>query len=498
MATPPQRIETKPATPALRVSLSAVVPWASILGLVALVLGGLAANAGSLLEQIYPLAALAVGALLYWRYPALYLGFAWWIWLLTPEVRRLVDYQQGWNPENLIMLAPLLVTGLTFFTLLRHLPKLQYYRLLPFGLVFLGLFYGYSVGIYRGGWQASTYDLLNWLVPVVFAFYLTVHWRNYPRFRQAIQRTFVWSILVMGVYGTLQFLDPPMWDQYWMTNAPMSSIGSPEPFEVRVFSTLNAPGPFAVVVMAGLLLLSGGRGGLVRWTAAGAGYVSFLLSLVRAAWGGWVVGLIFIALQRGRFSPRLLVGLVITGLIALPLLTVGPVADIIDPRLQTVTNLQQDTSANERQEFYLEFAQRALLNPAGEGLGRTGVATKLSTGGELGEFGNFDSGLLNIPFVLGWPGALLYVGGLAWLLFYAMRSRGSRSDLFAVASRGIVVAVLTQLLFVNTLTGVTGMVFWCFLALAFAGQTYQSRALAQAHRPRTRKVYGEIVSGNKI
>ncbi len=187
----------------------------------------------------------------------------------------------------------------------------------------------------------------------------------------------------MGVYGTLQFLDPPMWDQYWMTNAPMSSIGSPEPFEVRVFSTLNAPGPFAVVVMAGLLLLSGGRGGLVRWTAAGAGYVSFLLSLVRAAWGGWVVGLIFIALQRGRFSPRLLVGLVITGLIALPLLTVGPVADIIDPRLQTVTNLQQDTSANERQEFYLEFAQRALLNPAGEGLGRTGVATKLSTGGEL-------------------------------------------------------------------------------------------------------------------
>ena len=49
------------------------------------------------LNYAYLAATLAVGALLYWRRPGLYIGFTWWLWFLTPEVRRLVDYQQGWT-----------------------------------------------------------------------------------------------------------------------------------------------------------------------------------------------------------------------------------------------------------------------------------------------------------------------------------------------------------------------------------------------------------------
>ncbi len=480
----PQRVTTRVVAPVVKFNLSSIVAWAAIFGLVALVVGALTARAGGLLTYLYPATAFAVGALLYWRHPALYLGFVWWLWFLTPEVRRLIDYQFGWNPLNPVMLAPYLVTALTFFTLLHHLPKLQFYRLFPFGLVFLGLFYAYSVGLYRGVWQAATYDLLVWLVPVVFAFHLVVHWRNYPRFRRAIQRTFVWGVLVMGLYGVLQFVNPPVWDQYWMSNAPMASFGEPEPFQVRVFSTLNSGAPFATVMMAGLLLLSAG-GGPLRWPAAGVGYVSFLLSLARFAWGSWLVGLSFMAVQRGRSSPRLLVGLVVMGLIALPLLTVGPVADVIEERLQTITELQQDVSFKDRQEFYSTFAPHAFLNPAGVGLGTTGLATKLSTGGEaLGEFGIFDSGLMHIPFVLGWPGSLLYIAGLAWLLFYALRSGGSHSDPFAVASRGIAVAVLAMLPFHNALIGVEGMVFWSFLGLSLAARVYQSRVVAQTRQPR--------------
>ncbi len=468
------RVTTKVGVPAPRLALSSLVPWAAILAFVLLVMGGLVAHAGGLLERAYPLAALAVGALLYWRYPTLYLGFAWWIWLLTPEVRRLIDYQEGWNPQSLVMIAPYLVTGLTFFTLLRHLPKLQFYRLFPFALVFSGLLYGYSVGIYRAGWQAATYDLLNWLVPAAFAFHLVVHWHAYPRFRQVIQSTFVWGVLVIGLYGVIQFVDPPLWDQHWMKNVPMASIGKPEPFEVRVFSTLNSPGPFAIVVMAGLLLLLNGGGRLLRWPAASIGFVSFLLSLVRSTWGAWLVGVIFIAAQRGRSSPRLLASLLVVGLIALPLLSIGPAANIVEERLQSVSNLQQDRSANDRLGFYAEFAHKAFLTPAGEGLGSTGVATKLSTPGgeELGELGNFDSGLMNIFFVLGWLGTLLYGGGLAWLSLYALRSRGSSSDRFAAASRSIVVAMLIQLIFFNSLNGLSGMVFWSFLGLASAAHVY--------------------------
>ena len=470
----PRRIKTRVLAPAHTLNLSAAVPWVAIVGLIASVLGGLVANASGLLEYFYPLATSSVGVLLYWRYPTLYLGFTWWLWLLTPEVRRLVDYQQGWNPESPVMLAPYLVTAFTSFTLLRHLPKLQFYRYFAFGLILLGLFYSYGVGILSGGSTlAATFDLLNWLVPVVFAFHLLMHWRQYPQYRRVIRRTFVWSVLVIGLYGLLQFFRPPAWDQYWMINAPIASVGLPEPLGVRVFSTLNSPGPFAVVIMAGLLLLLSG-GGPLRWPAAGVGYASFLLSAVRAAWGGWVVGLLFIIAQRSRLGPRLLTVLVVTGLITLPLLTVGPVSETINERLQTFTNLRQDTSFNDRVAFQLYILPQALLNPIGTGLGSTGIATKLSAAtGELGELGVFDSGLLNIPYVLGWPGSLLYIGGLIWLLYYALHGVvEAKSDLFAVTSRGIAVAMLAQLFFVNTLIGVSGMVFWGFLGLALAAQVY--------------------------
>ena len=138
-----RHLKTNMVALAPRLSFSSAGAWAAISGLLILVVGGLAIHAGSMLELLYPLGALTVGVLLYWRYPALYLGFAWWLWFLTPEVRRLVDYQQGWNPESPVMLAPLLVTALGFFALLRHLPELRLYRFFPFGLIFLGLLYGY-------------------------------------------------------------------------------------------------------------------------------------------------------------------------------------------------------------------------------------------------------------------------------------------------------------------------------------------------------------------
>jgi hypothetical protein len=429
---------------------------------------------GNLLALAFPATALAVGVLLYLRSPAgVYLGFTWWLWFLTPGVRRLIDYQYGWNPENPVMLAPYLVTALVGFTALRHLPKLRLLGFFPFGLIAAGVGYGYIVGVHEVGPGPATYDLLNWLLPVLFAFHLVVYWRYYPRARRAILQTFVWGVLVMGAYGIWQYLDPPEWDQYWMLNAPMDSIGAPEPREVRVFSTLNSPGPFAGVIMAGLLLLLGG-GGPLRWPSAVVGYVSLLLSLVRSAWGGWLVGLPFILLNSGRVRLRLLVPLIVMVLIALPLITSGPIYNTIDERLQTTTALEQDQSFSDRLRFYAEFGPQAFLNPSGAGLGSTGVSTKLETAdSSMGALGNFDSGVMNIGFVLGWPGSLLYVSGVAWLLFYAFRKSGEL-DLFAAACRGIVAATLVQLIFSNSLVGISGMVVWTFLGLLLAARAYDS------------------------
>ena len=89
------------------------------------------------MNYAYLAATLAVGVLLYWRRPGLYVGFTWWLWFLTPEMRRLSDYVQGWNPINPVMLAPYLVSALAIFTLMHHLPKLQLNRFFPFVLIFL-------------------------------------------------------------------------------------------------------------------------------------------------------------------------------------------------------------------------------------------------------------------------------------------------------------------------------------------------------------------------
>lgn len=465
----------------MKIRLSSLAALAAILGLVFLVAGCVLTGRAVLLNQLYPLGALLVGVLLYLRHPALYVGFAWWVWFLTPEVRRLVDQQGGWNPESTVMLAPYLVAGLTFFTLIRHSPKLQVSPFLPIGVTLAGIAYGFGMGVLGVGVSAATFDLLAYTVPVLVTFHLMVHWRDYPDYRRVTQHTFAWGLLVMGLYGILQFINPPEWDRVWMLNAPISSIGFPEPYGVRVFSTLNSPASFAVVVMAGMLVLLSG-GGLQRWPALAAGLTSFLLSLVRSAWGGLVVGLLFLAAHRGRSRLRLPAALAVIVLIVWPLVSYGPIAEVIEGRLQSFNTLQEDTSFGERLDLYATFAPRALSNVLGEGLGSTGVATKLNTeGGRLGEYGDLDSGLLAIPFVLGWPGTFLYAGGLIWLLSYALRG-AKHPDLFAAASRGIAAAVLSQLVFGNSLVGVGGMVFWYFLGLAWAARVYHAQEAKKGPR----------------
>lgn len=452
----------------------AFAPFA--LALSVLVLPG----AAGAVKVLYPVVALLSGSILYlFGSGAPYLGYLWWAWLLTPGMRRLVDYEAGWDPQNPMMLAPFLVTAVAASTLLRHLPKLALPRYLPFALVFAGLLYGYAVGVAKAGAASATFALLEWSVPAAFALYLAVAWRRYGEYREAVRWVFARGVLVLGAYGVVQYLSPLPWDRYWMESAPIASIGLPEPFEVRVFSTLNSPGPFAIFVMAALLLLLGGHGPS-RWPASVAGFVALLLSLVRSAWGGWLVGLAYVAWRTARLRLRLLLALAGTVAIAMPLLLFGPVAETVGERFSTLSDPSDDTSFEARAEFYAEFAPRAFLAPVGAGMGGTGLATKLgggANGGELGELGNFDSGVMNVPYTLGWPGTALYAGGLALLLGRAFSGRGGPAgggrnpDLFETASRGVVLAVLAQLVFDDFLVGFPGMVFWSFLGLALAAHS---------------------------
>ncbi|MEB3339123.1 MAG: O-antigen ligase domain-containing protein [Leptolyngbyaceae bacterium] len=439
--------------------------WSAMLGFALVSALCLLVHAGGVLRLGFPLGALMVGILLYWRYPILYLGFTWWIYFLTPWIRRLIDQQGGWVDPSTVMLTPYLVTGIAIATLIKYLPIAYRQGGLPFILGLVGVLHGVLIGLVLNPFTAVVPAALNWVSPLLFGFHLLMHWQDYPRYRRVLRRVFLWGVFVMGAYGVWQFMTAPPWDQYWMLNAPINSIGSPAPFEIRVFSTMNAPGPFATTMMAGLLLLFDSQGA-VRLPAAGFGYLSFLLSLVRSAWLGWVVGLLAaITSLKAHLQMRLLITLLVMALGVLPLVTMPPFSETIQSRLQTFTNPQQDQSYSDRTAGYRESLNAAFSQFLGQGFGNTEIENNYSIGVR-------DSALLDMFFSLGWFGSIPYFGGLCLLSFALLQCVEAKVDGFINAARAIAFGVLAQFGFGSVMLGVTGMLLWGFAAMAMAGHRY--------------------------
>jgi hypothetical protein len=449
------------------------LPWIVILGLVlfsaVFILGG----AGGILRLAFPLLSFVVGVFLYLRYPVFYIGFTYWLWILTPFVSRLIDYRNGWDPQRLLMVTPFLVTLITLATFLRYFPS--YYRQdgLPFVLAFAAVFYGFLIGLINNSPVSAARSLLDWLTPILFGFYFFVNWRNYPQYRENIRRTFLWGVLMTGVYGVYQYLVAPEWDRFWLIHSGMtSSSGTPEPLGIRVWSTMNSPGPFGLFMMAGLILLFSSRDAL-RFPAAAFGYLAFLLSLVRSAWGGWLVALIILVSSlKSQLQIRLIITIFAISLCVFPLSTMEPFSKVISSRIETISNIQEDGSFNDRSSLYNRNLQSAFSNGLGNGLGGFWVVDE-DTGAI--KTAALDSGILDIFFSLGWFGGIPYLGGLILLLARVVRFSESRSDIFLRAVRAIGIAACSQLIFANSAISFGGLITWGFLGLTIAGHKYHQQ-----------------------
>lgn len=437
--------------------------WMAILGLVlfsALCMAG----AAKILNFAFPAVSFAVGAFLYFRYPILYVSFTWWIWFLTPLVRRLVDYRSGYTDPSPVLLSPTLVTLVTLATLWQHLPKTHRQGGLPFVLTFAGVFYGYLIGIIQNSPIVSTKALLDWLTPVLFGFHLFVNWRNYPSYSQTIQRTFAWGVLVMGVYGVYQYLVAPEWDRFWLTNLDFRGItfGRPNPLEIRVWSTMNGPLVFAVFMMAGLLLLFTNQG-VLRLPASVAGYLAFLLSLVRTAWGGWFVAMLTLAVSlKAKLQMRLIITILVMVMCVFPLTTIEPFSEVINSRLQSFSNVDEDGSSQARKATYQRYLEEALTTFVGKG---------------IGGMPGLDSSLLDMLFALGWFGTIFYMGGMLLLLCELLQGSKSPLDPFANSARAITIGVFFQLFLGPMTVGPSGIILWGFLGISVAARKYHSHQL---------------------
>ena len=218
----------------------------------------------------------------------------------------------------------------------------------------------------------------------------------------------------MDAYGIHQYFYLLPWDAYWMRNADIASVGLPFPLLVRVYSTMNSPVPFGAMIIPTLLIVFVASS-WIRFPAALLAFIAFALSIVRTAWLGWLIAVLFLmAALRGGRRMTLVLGIAAVALVATPIITTGDIGERFMKRLESFQDLEDDESFQARSALYGSLTQQALTTFWGIGTGAVGKATKLTSKSQT--VVTIDSGFLVVPYVLGWPGAFLMLIGVSWLM----------------------------------------------------------------------------------
>ena len=76
-------------------------------------------GAAGLVRPLYPAAALVLGVVLYTVHRGQYVSFVIWLYMITPFVRRVVDYQAGFQEVSIVTLAPQLAATVSLFCIFK-------------------------------------------------------------------------------------------------------------------------------------------------------------------------------------------------------------------------------------------------------------------------------------------------------------------------------------------------------------------------------------------
>lgn len=444
----------------------------ALAGLLAVTVALLFSGHSQLLTYAFPVLAVAVGALLLITDPARYLALVLWLWMISPFVRRVVDERSGWNAQNPILLAPLLVCALAAADVFRFAPRMKRRTVAPLVVAMISLVGGVVVGLTLSPAPLVLYAGLSWVAPVLFGMHVAMHPERAEAYHRAILLALTLGLVVLGVYGIAQFVAPAIWDRLWMVNSRMNSIGTPEPLRVRVFSMMNAPGPLAQFLSASLLIVLAHRS-WTKWPALGLGVLIFLLSLARSAWLGFAMGLVLLLIFAPRRTRVATLSVGVTALVlvvALSALRLPPTLEsmrqTIELRVTSMGDLSMDDSFRARRYLVPAVLSDVADRPLGSGLGATLVGgARGNASSRLADQGLYlDNGVLEILLVLGWGGGLLFLASALSALWMAFReSRISRSGYGYLAGG---VALMAQVAGGTVFSGVGGAMFWMAVAMA--------------------------------
>ena len=412
-----------------------------------------------LLNLIYLGTAVSIAILLYISDLKLYFGFIWILWFLSPFVRRIIDYVVGeFNPAPFPLLAPSLASTLCLVSVLQHTRLLASAPYSGLVLLFIGSLLGFFAGLANDlGFVTVVNGFLDYIAPLCMCFHVIAFWNWYPRHREIVLSVFIVGAGAMGIYGIYQYFVLPEWDRLWMIGSEMTSIGFPYPGKLRVFSTLNSPGPFAMIMAATLIYAFARRSVVARLLSVPA-YIGWLLALVRASWVGWMVGLVFCIINTLDNERSRLIRILITTLIlALPIvLTTDAINNRVASRAESLQNVQDDGSFEGRMGQYRSAFRFVSESPLGRGTGAHAS----------------DSGIITVFLQLGVVGGLVYFAGFLLVVWHALRARSPHADTFARYALSVGMMMCFLMLAGGQHSGLNGMMLWSSLGLAIAGSSY--------------------------
>jgi putative inorganic carbon (HCO3(-)) transporter len=423
---------------------------------------------GSLFRVVSPLYVLVFGLLYaqYWR--PLFPIFAIAAFVYAPFLRRMADNSGGFVSFNLALVAPYFGLLPTVPALVRRVLGQRPGPVWPFATLLAVIVYGiYAALVNEAEPLVALYEAGRWMLPIALCAFIM----DEPGQSEAIRRRLVVGIAlilpILTVYGVYQYIVAPPWDVFWMVNVDNVTFGDPEPFKIRVFSMLNSP--FSAAAFATMAMVLLGADSVISLVIAGMGTALLALSLVRTAWLGLAVGVAWVLLT-GTSSRRFLltVGAIIFGflttmVIAVPVIA-PDVAQSINARFSTLQNLQTDSSANVRLDFYGGFYTQLDAYPLGEGFG---ASQSFATQNDRRATQPLDSGILEALLVFGVAVATVYFIAVGALVRRALRvSRLAPKELSGCMA--IVITVLVMSFLGSYQQGEIGAFAWAALGIVLA------------------------------
>lgn len=372
----------------------------------------LLAHGGRVVERVYlPMTAL-LGLYLCLKFPRVYLAFAVQIISITGLVNRIAMGQSVFRTKSSLLAAPFLVVALGGVRMWRARPPGIFS--LVFTLPLLAIAYAAGVTIFSGHLRLMTIPLASWLCPIFFGLYCYANEDENGVLAKMYVQSMVWAGVFIAVYGLLQYASPFQWDIDWLSQMQSQgaalSMGTPEPFAIRIFSSVSSPASASVFLATGILLLSRIKSRW-RYPAMACAIATLVFTSVRAAWLAFALAAVILLLRASAAARvQVVVGAVILVMVAL---AAGqtPQGDAVLARFNTFGDIKQDHSLRDRQLDIHNAMAMVRDKPFGGGLGY------LQTSPDV-RFSTVDVGAVAIPIDLGYLGTLLYLAGL--LISFAM------------------------------------------------------------------------------